>query len=187
MNSSLVIGTATINTSSFDPNSASSQPIGTTGYRFSGIRILAGSAVEDLTFKSITWYNSGSASGMQNVMTVVNGTSYPTTVDSTGRYYTTVFPSGIVIPKGNSVDVYVQGDLGANATANTVAEFDIYRNTDIYLVGNTYGFGITPTVKSSASTGAYNSTVKLQSRLRAPSRRATTNPERRSSRALLLA
>jgi hypothetical protein len=147
MNSSLTIGSATVQTSSFDPNSASSQPIGTTGYRFSGVRIQAGSG-EDETFKSITWYNTGSASGMQNVVTVVNGTSYPTTVDATGRYFTSVFPAGIVIPKGQSVDVYVQGDLGANATANTVAEFDIYRNTDIYLTGNTYGFGITPTIGS---------------------------------------
>ena len=145
INASLAIGTAQISNSSFDPNSFSSQPIGTTGYRFSGIKINAGSQ-EDVTFKSITWYQSGSASGMQNVMTIVNGTSYPTTVDSTGRYYTTVFPSGIVIPKGNSVDAYVQADLGANTTASTVAEFDVYRSTDIYLVGNTYGFGITPTI-----------------------------------------
>ena len=144
-NSNLTIGTATIQTSSYDPNTASSQPIGTTGYRFSGIRIQAGAA-EDTTFHSITWYKSGSASGLQNIVTVINGTSYPTTLDATGRYYTTVFPSGIVIPKGQSLDAYVQGDLGANTTANTVAEFDIYRNTDIYLTGNTYGFGITPTI-----------------------------------------
>ncbi len=143
LNSSLTIGTATIQSSSFDPNSASSQPIGTSAYRFTGFRIQAGS-VEDLTFRSVTWYQSGSASGLQNVVTVVNGTSYPTTLDSTGRYYTAVFPTGIVIPKGASVDVYVQGDLGSNTTANTTAEFDIYRNTDIYLTGNTYGFGITP-------------------------------------------
>ena len=145
INASLSIGTAQISNSSFDPNSASTQPIGTTGYRFSGVKVNAGS-VEDVTFKSITWYQAGSASGLQNVMTVVNGTSYPTTVDATGRYYTTVFPSGIVIPKGSSVDAYVQADLGANTTASTVAEFDIYRNTDIYLVGNQYGYGITPTI-----------------------------------------
>ncbi|HVZ75669.1 MAG TPA: peptidoglycan-binding domain-containing protein [Candidatus Paceibacterota bacterium] len=150
INTALSIGTAQIQTSSYDPNSASSQPIGTSGYRFSGVRIQAGSA-EDVTFKSITWYQSGSASGLQNVMTYVNGTSYPTTIDSTGRYYTTVFPSGIVIPKGQSVDVYVQGDLGANTTANTYAEFDVYRNTDIYLVGNTYGYGVTPTIASYGS------------------------------------
>jgi hypothetical protein len=151
INASLVIGTAQIGNSSFDPNSGSTQPIGTTGYRFSGVKVNAGSA-EDVTFKSITWYQAGSASGMQNVMTVVNGTSYPTTVDATGRYYTTVFPNGIVIPKGNSVDAYVQADLGANTTASTVAEFDIYRNTDIYIVGNQYGYGITPTVSGTSGT-----------------------------------
>ena len=50
MNSSLTIGTATIQTSSFDPNTAGTQPIGTTGYRFTGIRIQAGS-VEDTTLQ----------------------------------------------------------------------------------------------------------------------------------------
>ncbi len=156
-NPNLTIGSVSVSTSSFDPNSATSQPIGTTGYRFSGLRLTANST-EDLTFKSITWYESGSANALANVVTVVNGTSYPTTIDSTGRYYTTVFPTGIVIPKGTSVDVYVQGDLGSNTIANTVAEFDIYRNTDVYLVGNTYGYGITAPVGaatiSSASTHA---------------------------------
>ncbi len=158
INTALTIGTASIQSSSYDPNSASSQPIGTTAYRFTGVRVQAGSA-EDVSFKSITWYNSGSTSGVQNVVTVVNGTSYPATVDSTGRYYSTVFPSAIVIPKGQTIDLYVQGDLGANTTANTYAEFDIYRNTDIYLVGNTYGFGITPTNgNQSAITPTYDST-----------------------------
>jgi len=99
---------------------------------------------EELTCKSITWYQSGSASGLANVMTVVNGTSYPTTVDATGRYYTATFPTSIVIPKGSSLDAYVTADLGSNTTSGTVAQFDIYRATDVYLVGNTYGFGITP-------------------------------------------
>ena len=85
-------------------------------------------------------------------MTIVNGTSYPTVLDSTGKYYTTVFPTGIVIPKGQQDDVYVQGDLGANTTANTYAEFDIYRNTDIYVTGNTYGYGITPTLTATGGT-----------------------------------
>jgi hypothetical protein len=154
INSGLTIGTATMQTSSYDPNAATSQPIGTTGYRFSGVRIQAGS-VEDLTFKSITWYQAGSASGLQNLTTMVNGTSYPTVADANGRYYTSVFPAGIVIPKGQSVDVYLTGDLGANTTASTVAEFDIYRNTDIYLVGNQYGYGVTPTgTGSGVSTSA---------------------------------
>ncbi|HWB34372.1 MAG TPA: peptidoglycan-binding domain-containing protein [Candidatus Paceibacterota bacterium] len=157
INTSLSIGTAQIQTSSFDPNNAGTQPVGTNAYRFTGIRVQAGSA-EDVTFKSITWYQSGSASGLQNVMTVVNGTSYPAMADATGRYYTTVFPSGIVIPKGQSVDVYVTADLGANTIANTYAEFDIYRNTDIYLVGNTYGYGITPTVTTGGcNSGSYSS------------------------------
>ena len=165
MNSTLTIGTNTVSFSSFDPRSSSSQPIGTSGYRFSAIRLQAGSA-EDQTLKSITWYQSGSASGVSNVVTVVNGTSYPTTVDATGRYYTSTFPSGIVIPKGQSLDLYVQGDLSSNTNANSTAEFDIYRATDIYLVGNTYGYGITPTATGS---GTYSTTNNANSGFQASS------------------
>jgi len=166
-NGNLVIGGTTATVSSFDPNSVGSQPIGTTAYRFSGIH-LAASATEDETLKSITWFQSGSATGLANVVTVVNGTSYPTTVDSTGRYFTTVFPNGVVIPKGQSTDVYVQGDLGAGAVANTTAEFDIYRATDVYIVGNSYGYGITV---SASNTGTYSSSSTHSSGFQ-----ATSNP-----------
>jgi len=92
------------------------------------------------------------------------------TVDSTGKYYTAVFPGGITIAKGNSVDAYVQGDItGANASGRTV-EFDIYRATDIYIVGQTYGYGITPTASVSGTfTSSGNNTT-------AGFRASTANP-----------
>ncbi len=144
VNNSLTVGTVTIGTSSFDPNNGASNSVGTTGLRFTGFRITAGSA-EDLTLKSIRWNQSGSAGSndLGNIMTVVNGVSYPTTVSADGKYYSTVFPSGIVIAKGNSVDVYVQGDLVGSGAAGRTVEFDVYKNTDLYLSGNTYGYGIT--------------------------------------------
>ncbi len=147
INASLTLGSATINTSSFDPNNGASEPIGTTGYRFSGFKVTAGSA-EDLTLKSISWNQTGSVGSgdLANVVTVVNGTSYPTVVDATGKYYSTVFPGGIVITKGNSVDMYIQGDIVGSNSSGRTAEFDVYKNTDLYLVGNTYGYGITAPV-----------------------------------------
>lgn len=159
INSTLTIGTVTIGTSSFDPNNAGSQPIGTTNFRFTGFRITAGSA-EDVTLKSIRWNQSGSvgSSDLANVVTVVNGTSYPTTVSADGKYFSTIFPNGILISKGNSVDVYVQGDVIGGA--GRVAEFDIYKNTDLYLSGNTYGYGITPPVgTATVSTAATHGTT----------------------------
>ena len=61
INATLSLGTATLYISSFDPNVASNQNIGTTGYRFAGVRILAGSN-EDIRVHSIRWNQSGSAS-----------------------------------------------------------------------------------------------------------------------------
>jgi hypothetical protein len=153
INASLTLGTLTVSSSSFDPNTAATEPIGTTGYRFSGVRLTAGSA-EDVTFKSIRWNQTGSvgATDLANMVTVVNGTSYPTVVDSSGKYFTTVFPAGVVITKGNSVDVYLQGDIVGSGAAGRVAEFDIYKNTDVYLTGNTYGYGIV----MSGSFGSYD-------------------------------
>ncbi|MEK7614283.1 MAG: peptidoglycan-binding domain-containing protein [Patescibacteria group bacterium] len=147
INGTLAIGTATINSSSYDPNTAGSQPIGTTAYRFSGIRFTAGSA-EDVTLYSVRWNQTGSVGSgdLSNLVTIVSGTSYPTTVSSDGKYYTSLFGStGLVITKGNSVDVYLQGDVIGSGASGRTAEFDIYKSTDVYLTGNVYGYGITPT------------------------------------------
>jgi len=145
INESLTIGTASANTSGFDPNGSRSNAIGTTGVTFSAVRLTANT--EDQKFYSITWNETGSAGStdLSNLMTVVNGTSYPVTVDASGKYYTSTFPGGILVTKGNSVDVYIKGDItGSNASGRTV-EFDIYRASDIYMVGQTYGYGILPT------------------------------------------
>lgn len=161
LNGNLTIGTVTISASSFDPNNGASQPIGTTQYRFSGLRITAGSA-EDLTFKSIRWNQTGSvgSTDLANVVTVVNGTSYPTMISADGKYYSTVFPTGIVVAKGNSVDVYIQGDIVGSGAAGRTAEFDVYKNTDLYLTGNTYGYGVTaPTGSGVVLTTANHATV----------------------------
>jgi hypothetical protein len=155
LNSTLAIGTAVVSISSFDPNNASSRNIGDTSINFSGVRIQAGSA-EDVKLMSIRWRLNGSvsASDLGNLMTYVNGTSYPAMLSSDGRYITSTFAGGVLIAKGISADVYVRGDItGANASGR-IAEFDIDKAADIYVVGQTYGYGIVPTA---ASTNALSS------------------------------
>jgi hypothetical protein len=141
INSTLSIGTVTAQISSYDPNGNQNHNIGDTGVTFSGVRLTAGSA-ENVKLYSISWYVNGSispATDLSNLMTYVNGTAYPTTLDSSGRYLTSSFPGGIAINEGVSADVYLKGDItGANASGRT-AEFDINKATDIYLVGQTYG------------------------------------------------
>jgi len=56
-----------------------------------------------------------------------------------------------LIPKGNSIDAYIQGDItGTNAASRTVI-FDIDKLTDVYFVGQTYGYGIAPAATTAAT------------------------------------
>jgi len=155
INSTLTIGTATVQVSSFDPGSNVNKEVGTTGYTFSGLRVTAGSA-EQVRLWSVRWNQSGSAGSgdIANVQVIVDGTAYPTTVSTDGKYYTAVFSGGLLIDKGLSRDIYVKADLVGNGSANRTVKFDIYKTTDVYLSGVTYGYGITPT-----GTGTSGSTV----------------------------
>jgi hypothetical protein len=143
VNSTLTLGSVSTSTSAFDPGATQSRNIGDVGVRFSGIKFQATSA-EDLRLYSIRWrqVGSGSASDLANVMTYVNGTAYPATVDATGKYYPSMFPGGILIPKGNTVDVYIQGDIVGALAAGRTIDFDVDKNTDVYFVGQTYGYGV---------------------------------------------
>jgi hypothetical protein len=160
VNATLTLGTAQLTVSSFDPNSAQTKEIGTTNYKFAGVRMTAGSA-EQIRLWSIRWNQTGSAGSgdLSNVKVYVDGTAYDTTVSADGKYYTAIFPGGILIDKGLTKDVYIQGDIVGSGAANRTVKFDIYKNTDVYTSGVTYGYGITP---SPSTTGtASNSTSEF--------------------------
>ncbi len=160
INTTLSLGSVSTTSSSYDPGANTNKNLGDTAVRFSGIRFTAGSA-EDLKLFSIRWRQVGTASAadISNIMTYVNGTAYPATIDATGRYYTTTFPGGVTILKGNSVDVYVQGDLtGSNSASRTVA-FDIDKVTDVYFVGQTYNYGVAPSGTYTPWYDAYTVTI----------------------------
>lgn len=155
INSSLTLGTVTVAVSQFDPNSAVSYPIGTTGLKMAGVKITAGSA-EQVKLISLRWNQSGSAAigDLANVMTYVDGVAYPVMASSDGKYLTANFGSGILIDKGFSKDVYIQGDIVGSGAASRTIQFDIYKTTDVYLLGNTYGYGITPPAGTGSSSTA---------------------------------
>ncbi|MBP6945828.1 MAG: peptidoglycan-binding protein [Candidatus Pacebacteria bacterium] len=151
-NNTLTVGSITLNTSNaFASNSNQTKEIGTTAYKSTGLRLTAGSA-EDLRLKSVRWNQTGSVSStdIANVMTVVNGTAYPATVSADGKYYDTNLGSGVVIPKGNQVDLYVQYDIVGAGAANRTVVFDVDKTTDIYATGETYGYGVSPAVGASS-------------------------------------
>jgi len=141
VNNTLSIGSVTMLRGGIDPGADQSKEVGTTGYTFSSVRITAGTN-EKVLVKSIRWYQSGSATSedLENVKTYVGGTAYDVVVD--GKYYTSTFGDGILVDKGGNIEVSIKGDVVGGA-ARTV-DFDIYKRTDIYVVGENYGFGITP-------------------------------------------
>jgi hypothetical protein len=155
INGTLTLGTLTAANSSYDPGGAQSKEIGTTGYKFTGVRLTAGSQ-EDVRIKSIRFYQAGSAASgdLANVKIYVDGTAYDTTVSSDGKYYGSTFGSGIVLAKGLAKDIWIQGDIVGSGAAGRTVDFDLQKNTDLYVSGETYGQGLiyTGTVNSTVST-----------------------------------
>ncbi len=158
INATLSIGSMTAAVGSEDPNttalnsSTTGKPIGTTGFTFGAIRLTNTGSAEDQWVKSIRWNQSGSASAsdLANVVTVVDGTSYPMTISADGKYYTVVFPgNGLEVQKGLQKEFTVKADI-VNGPARTIS-FDLYKATDIYVVGETFGYGITPTASATAA------------------------------------
>lgn len=150
INATLAVGSVTVDRGSLDPNVNANKEIGTTGYTFQSVKVTAGSE-EKIRLWSVRWNQAGSASAgdLANVKVYVDGTAYDTTVSSDGKYYTASFGSGIVIDKGLSKEVSIKGDIVGGA-ARTI-RFDIYKDTDIYATGETYGYGL---IASAGSTSA---------------------------------
>lgn len=151
-NATLTVGSLTLSSSNaFASNANASKEIGTTGFKSTGFRLTAGSS-EDVRLKTLTFNQTGSVSAtdLANVMVYVGATGYPMTVSSDGKYFSATLGSGIVIPKGNQVEVYVSFDIiGSNASGRTVI-FDVDRTTDIYGTGEVYGYGVSPAAGSSS-------------------------------------
>lgn len=150
INSNLTIGGASAALSQYDPATAANRYINDKNIRFSGIRITA-HAEEPLRLGSIAWDQVGTAgeNDIENVVTVVNDVSYPTTLK--GKLYTSTFDPQVMIPKGQTIDVYVQGDLKVSG-ANRTVRFNIRKSAHIWLIGNSYGFDVGISPESSTAT-----------------------------------
>lgn len=150
VNSTLSIGSVTLARGAYDPGSGQTKEVGTVGYRFTGLRLNAGTN-EDVLVKSIRLNQSGSAaaSDLANVKIVLDGVSYDTMVSADGKYYTAKFGSGIKIEKGLNKELHVQGDV-VNGSNRTV-DFDLYRYEDLQVTGLTYGYSLSPTASETGS------------------------------------
>ncbi len=149
VNSTLAIGTLTLERGSLDPGTNITKEIGTTGYTFSSLKLIAG-ANEDISLQSIRWNQSGSAasSDLSNIKIYVgtagsgSDPSFDATVSDDGKYFRATFGSGITILKGENSEVYIKGDVVSGS--NRGIDFDLYRGADVKLVGKTYGYAILP-------------------------------------------
>ncbi|MBL7045760.1 MAG: hypothetical protein ISR99_01900 [Parcubacteria group bacterium] len=156
INASLTIGAATLNRGVNDPNVSDTKEIGETGYTFQSIRVTAGSA-EDVRLKNVRWNQTGSAGkdDLANVVILVDGVEYPTTVSSDGKYYTANFGAGVVVAKGLNKDISIRGDIVGGPNRTII--FDIDKAVDIYITGETFGYGITGAAGSTATAAAGSS------------------------------
>ena len=144
INGTLSIGSVTMARGATDPGSSQTKEVGTTNYTFSSVKVTAGSA-EKIYLRSIRWNQTGSigSGDLTNVKTYVDGTAYDTVVSADGKYYTASFPgSGFLIDKGFSKELYIRGDITGGSGRNI--DFDLAKRSDIYVVGETYGYGIMP-------------------------------------------
>ncbi|MEX0934132.1 MAG: hypothetical protein WD003_02685 [Candidatus Paceibacterota bacterium] len=145
INATLAIGTVNAQTGALDPRTSPSKEVGTTNYTFAAVKFTAGSE-EDVTMKSIRWNQSSSVSAddIANVKIIVDQVEYPAVVSEDGKYYSATFGSGIVIKEGLQKEVSIMGDIVGGS--NRGVDFDLYQDTDVHIVGNTFGYGITPSI-----------------------------------------
>ncbi|MBI3114448.1 MAG: peptidoglycan-binding protein [Candidatus Harrisonbacteria bacterium] len=136
---------------SLDPGASQTKEVGTTGYTFSSVKWTAGSQ-ERVYVKSIRWNQTGSAgtADLTNLKTYVDGVAYDTAVSADGKYYTTNFPGkGILLDKGFSKEFSAKGDVVGGSGRKV--DLDVAKRADVYAVGETYGYGITPDLAGSAA------------------------------------
>ena len=151
LNSSITIGTATLANGSLGTRNTTNLTVDTDAkdVRFTQVKISGGSG-EAVTVKSVTALKNGTAASadITNIRLVNDTTGETlktvTTLDSSGR---AVFSGlNVAIAKGEFVELSVLADMNNSGAGRTIA-FDLYDGNafTISVVGNTYGFGITPT------------------------------------------
>ncbi|MBI4433290.1 hypothetical protein HY632_00805, partial [Candidatus Uhrbacteria bacterium] len=137
-------------------------------YRFTQVRIQAGS-VEDVTIKQITAIQAGTTTSEDlkdiKLKNDTKGEVIATVakLNSNGR---AVFDNlNIPVKKGESVNLSILATLTGGASSGRTVRFELHDGVayTIQIVGNTYGFGITPVRNDfCATTGVTGGACQLQ-------------------------
>jgi len=150
VNSTLVIGTATLTRGPLDPGSGVTKEVGSTGYTFSSLRVTAGSA-EKIKLTAVRWNQSGSASDsdIKNVIIKIDDKEFPATVSSDGKYYSSSFGGGIEIDKGLSKEILIKANI-ESGSSRTI-DFDLFREADLQVHGLSFDYDIKPTAATTTA------------------------------------
>ncbi len=148
-NGSIVIGTATVERGVYSNATSTDIHVGTKGYTFFSFEVTAGSA-EKVAFSQVKVYQAGSAalgSDLINIALYKDGTKIADgKVD--GKYVNFTF-SPIILDKGQTDQFQVKADVDGGS-ARTV-QLGIYKDTDLLVKGETYGYNIIPTYSGNGS------------------------------------
>lgn len=134
-----------------DSNASSyTRKVGETGVEIANFTVYTNSK-EDATFNGITLYNSGR--DVVNNLKLYQGSNLIATATKSGNtYFTFTLAAPITILKGNSTYFTVKGDISGRKL--DTATMDVRYSTDVNIVGNTYGFGMNPSL-TAGGTGSY--------------------------------
>lgn len=144
INSTITIGSATIQRGAYTNASSTSIQVGKEDYTFFSFQVTAGS-VEKIEFSQIKVYQGGSASlgtDVVNLELYQDGTKIADGEVASSKYANFSFDT-ITLTKGQTVQFQVKADI-ADGSARTV-KLGIYKTTDLLTKGVTYGYNITPT------------------------------------------
>ena len=149
LNGTISIGSATVSRGAYTNATSTSIEVGKTGYTFGSFQVAAGSA-EAVSFSQVKVYQGGSASlgdDLSNVMLYRDGTKLADGVTD-GKYVSFTFGE-VVLDKGETGQFLIKADV-TDGSARTI-DLGIYKTTDLTVMGQTYGYNITPTYSGTGS------------------------------------
>jgi hypothetical protein len=155
INTSIVIGSATMTWPGAYNNATSTLEVGKKDYAFFSFSLGAGST-EDVQFSQVKVYQAGSASlttDLTNLKFYNDGTLLASGTNVGSSYINFTF-SALTIPKGQTKQFVVKGDV-SSGSARTI-KLGLYRATDLLVKGLTYGANIAPTMSGSGTHASTN-------------------------------
>ncbi len=125
---------------------------GSTGVNIGYFQLKGSNQPLSISYIKLTEVGSISNSDVQNIK-LLNGTTQVGTTQQLGSDNTVVFDlssSPLLIPSGNTVNLWLQGDVLSGA--NRTFQFTIQRTTDVTVTDTTYNTGIVPGLGSATGT-----------------------------------